>query len=212
MRIRRRTYDRKYYDSPFYRASSNSQRNRLRLKEILSHKPAGRLLEIGCGRGEFLALAASRFVVEGIDHSEFAVKDAHPAVRARIRRASVEDGAFANGSYDVIVALNVLEHLPNPHGVLAGIYQHLAPDGMLFGSVPHNDRWIGRIHTSLTNYFDKTHCSTHAPRQWRRLFEQAGFRAIEFFGEVMIGPGLAIYLRRPYWRDLSFNLVFECQR
>jgi len=212
MNLRREQYDRGYFDSAAYRGKSTSQRNRLRLSEILAHKPSGTLLEVGCGRGDFLALASTRFDVEGLDASQYAIEHAAPEVRGRIRKASVEEPLQLETSYDVIVALNVLEHLKTPGGVLARLIQHLAPGGVLFGSVPHNDQLLGKIHTRITNFFDRTHCSTFAPSAWLSLFQEAGFRKISFFGETMLGPHFASYVRSAVWRLVSLNMVFLCHR
>jgi 2-polyprenyl-3-methyl-5-hydroxy-6-metoxy-1,4-benzoquinol methylase len=212
MRLLRDRYDTSYFNSPAYQGRPNSQRNRLRLREILAHKTGGRLLEIGCGRGEFLVLAATKFDVEGLEASEFAVMQAHAAVRDRISRGNVEEEGTLNHLYDVIVALNVLEHLRSPARVLVRLMRHLAPGGVLFGSVPHNDQLVGRAHTRVTNFFDRTHRSTFAPVTWRRLFQEAGFRRINFFGEAMLGPQLATYVRSVFWEIVALNLVFVCKR
>lgn len=211
MRLTRDKYDRLYYDSPFFRTTPDSQRNRLRLNEILAHKAGGKLLEVGCGRGDFLTLAAARFQVEGIDDSEYAVSQAHPTVRANVSKVDIED-QFPDGYYDVIVAFNVLEHLKAPDLAIQKIHQRLAPCGMVFGSVPHNAHLVGSVYTWITNYFDKTHCSTYAPDHWHKLFQEAGFSEIRLFGEVALGPNMAIYIQSAYWRNILLNLMFECRK
>jgi tRNA G46 methylase TrmB len=51
------TYDRNYFKRLLHNSTSNTQRNRSRLKEVLARIRAGKLIEIGFGNGEFLKQA-----------------------------------------------------------------------------------------------------------------------------------------------------------
>ncbi len=209
MRLRRTAYDENYH-SPVYRSKPDSQRNQLRLREITKHKSGGKLLDVGCGRGDFLIMAESRYNVHGVDRGGYASDSELIKIRARIKRINIEEDDL-EGEFDVITVFNVLEHLVDPASVIQKLIRHLAPRGLLFGSVPHNDQMVGRLHTTLTNFFDKTHLSTFAPSVWLRFFKEAGFQEVQFFGEVMAGAGTAAYIRKPWWKYLAFNLIFACK-
>ena len=206
----KRQYGRSYYEGIFSRSVCDSQRNRDRLGIILSSRKEGSLLEIGCGKGEFLRLAARHFVVEGVEISEYAVDSLGRWPGARIRREDVERSDLRANAYDVIAAFNVLEHLTEPAPVIHKIQDALRNDGVLIGSVPHNATLIGRAHTALTNVFDRTHCSTYPPHRWHSLFAETGFREIRFFGEVMMGKNLNSYVQHRFWRFIALNLMFLC--
>lgn len=212
MSLDTKRYDRIYYEGIFSRSSRNSQRNRNRLGIILSSKREGTLLEIGCGKCEFLRLAARHFKVEGIDISEYAVVSSKHLFGARIRREDVEHSHLQANAYNVIVAFNVLEHLRKPDLAIYMIYNALRNGGLFVGSVPYNATLIGKAHTVLTNIFDPTHCSTYPPRRWYFLFETTGFRKISYFGEVMFGKNLNVYLRHRFWRFMALNMVFLCEK
>ena len=187
-------------------------RNENRLREILAHRPGGRLLEIGCGKGAFLRLAERCFDVFGIDVSRYAVGCLRPHLGARVRVGDVEQEELDADSYDVIAAFNVLEHLKEPGAVIDRMYRGLREQGILIGSVPNKSGPVGRVHTAFANLIDTTHCSTYPPQRWRALFREAGFARVRFFGEVMLGRKWSVYVHNRLWSYISFNLMFVCQR
>ncbi len=208
----KKQYDKDHDETPAYREIPNSRRNRNRLQEILAHKQGGKLLEIGCGKGEFLKLAERYFDVEGMDISKHAIASIKPFLRKKVKRGNIEEENLAPDHYDVIVVFNVLEHLRQPGKVIEKIYHSLTKGGIVIGSVPHNSGLIGRVHTAITNLLDRTHCSTYPPHHWRASFRETGFRKIHFFGEVMLGRNFTLYIRNEYWKYVSFNLMFLCKK
>lgn len=212
MAIIKRQYDESYFKSTGFKEISNSKRNHMRLLEILNHKVAGELLEIGCGEGGFLELAAKYFNVEGIDISDYAINSIQRAFGNKVRVADIEHELLPYNRYDIIVVFNVLEHLTKPGEAIKKIFYGLNKMGIVIGSVPHKYGMIGNLSTSFSNFIDKTHISTYRPNRWRALFEEAGFRKIDFFGEITMGRNFNIYLRNGVWQYLSFNLMFLCSK
>jgi len=193
-----------------HREASNSHRNKNRLKEIFRHKKKGRLLEIGCGKGELLKLAKKHFNVEGIDISEYAARHIEESLGIRVDVSDIEKMELKSNHYDVVAGFNFLEHLKNPEGVVKRIYRSLKEGGIFVGSVPNNSGLIGKLFTQVTNLFDRTHLSTHPPNYWHSSFKKAQFQTIEFFGEVNFGINYNKYVRGVGWRYVSLNLMFEC--
>ncbi len=104
-----------------------------------------RALDVGCGGGILAeALAAEGAVVTGIDPSEksLAVAREH-AQRSGLsidyRRGTAEDltGAGLEGTFDLVFAVDVLEHVDDLDRTLAGVAAVLAPGGGL-GFLTHN--------------------------------------------------------------------------
>ncbi|MGC9356878.1 MAG: class I SAM-dependent methyltransferase, partial [Anaerolineae bacterium] len=123
-------YGRPYFESFLRRSQRNSQRNRKRLDLIRRYEEDGCLLEIGCGRGEFLQMANEHFTVEGVDISLYAVKTVAADLALSIRRADIEESRLLEAAYDVVVVFNVLEHLREPPDVLHKIYGALRDGGL----------------------------------------------------------------------------------
>jgi 2-polyprenyl-3-methyl-5-hydroxy-6-metoxy-1,4-benzoquinol methylase len=102
---------------------------------IREHAPGGRLLDIGCGMGDFLDVAAlSGFRAFGLEPSRKASEIArkrHPVVRGELGFVEFKEGAFA-----VATLWSVLEHVPAPAAFLTDVRGLLAPDGILALRVP----------------------------------------------------------------------------
>ena len=103
-----------------------------------------RLLDVGCGAGEFLALAA------GAGYSRCSGIDFSPAqVRLARENSGLEDISVASleeflpgrdGSFDLVSAFEVLEHQPAPADFVKRLKGLLAPGGLLMLSVPNAAR------------------------------------------------------------------------
>ena len=101
-------------------------------------KPAfRRLLEVGCGRGEFLSAIARRGDVTGLERSAAA----RSAAAKRGIDVIVGDvgnaGTFAEGTFDYVYSNHAFEHLEEPRRALASIRRWLQPGGRLFIGVPN---------------------------------------------------------------------------
>jgi SAM-dependent methyltransferase len=102
------------------------------------HPTAGaRLLDVGCGTGDFLLLARDRgWRPTGIDLSERA------AARARERGlgARTDWEGLPSGGFDAVTLWNVVEFLERPLQMLRDVYRVLVPGGHVFVRTP-NERF-----------------------------------------------------------------------
>jgi 2-polyprenyl-3-methyl-5-hydroxy-6-metoxy-1,4-benzoquinol methylase len=98
---------------------------------IRKYRPGGRLLDIGCAYGFFLEEATPFYEVAGIEIAEAAAQSCRDR-GFRVLTGIADEAAFAQlGMMDVIVLLDVIEHLPNPWATLALCARHLNPDGIV---------------------------------------------------------------------------------
>ncbi|MDB5266922.1 MAG: putative methyltransferase [Parcubacteria group bacterium] len=97
------------------------------------------LLEIGCGRGEFLHKAKEKNInVTGLELNENAVQ-AGQAKGFNILHESIEDHAKANPhEYDVVCSFQVAEHIANIGAFMQASIDALKPGGKLIICVPNN--------------------------------------------------------------------------
>ncbi|HEY1832987.1 MAG TPA: class I SAM-dependent methyltransferase [Solirubrobacteraceae bacterium] len=108
---------------------------------------AGRtVLDLGSGEGFGAAiLASSAERVVGVDVDADAVEHAarkYAGERLRFQRASALDlSEFAEGSFGVVVAFEVIEHVDDHQRVLAEVDRVLAHDGLLVISTPDRDAY-----------------------------------------------------------------------
>ena len=211
MRFIKKNYSKDYFSNSF-KVKYDSDRNKRRLREIIMRKSKGRLMEIGCGKGGFVKLASIFFKTEGIDISKYAVNFARGYTGKKIKHSDIQKDKLNEKNYDVIAAFNVLEHLNEVEKVVNKIHGSLKNDGVLIGSVPNNFGLVGRISTALTNFFDRTHKFTPPPKRWFEILKQAGFKNINFFGEITFSNDNVVYIKSNLWKYLSFNLIFICTK
>lgn len=212
MKLIQDRYDAEYHNNFLMREVSGSQRNRRRLELLREFMPGGHLLEIGCGKAGFLRQAERFFTVAGMDISPHAIEGLREHFGERVSVGNIEEQSLPAGLFDAVAAFNLLEHLRRPGEAIRKIHASLAGGGVAIGSMPNNFGLVGGASTRVTNFFDRTHVSTYPPARWRALFAEAGFRTIQFFGEVTFSRNLCAYLRGPLWPFFSFNLMFVCKK
>lgn len=159
-------------------------------EEILPLLPqqCERVLELGCGSGATLAylkrLKLSRWTAGVELHHE-------TAAYARGQVDLVLDGnieqidlPFEPGSFDVILCLDVLEHLIDPWRVLRAMKGFLSPNGVIIASIP-NVRHAsvvlplllqGRWEYAESGLLDRSHLRFFTRRTAIKLFESSGYR------------------------------------
>ncbi len=121
----------------------------------LGRPPAGaRVLDIGCGRGDFLLAAESRgWKMAGVERAYA------PIVRVldslHIPVVSPEElSKLPDASFDAVTLWHVLEHLPEPRSTLAEVQRLLRPGGHLFVEVPNFGGWQARMSREAWYHLD----------------------------------------------------------
>jgi len=100
-----------------------------------------KVVEIGCGRGEYLSLM-KQFGADayGLEYSEDSVKQCIKD-GLKVSKGFIESGndELGDDSFDAFFILNFLEHLPDPNSTLTGIYNNLTDDAIGLVEVPNFD-------------------------------------------------------------------------
>jgi SAM-dependent methyltransferase len=125
------------------------------------------VLDAGCAMG-FLVEALRQRGVEafGIDISEYAIQKVYPDIKRYCFFGSITD--TLPQKYDLIVCIEILEHLSprDAERAVENLCQH--SDDVLFSSTP-------------TDYKEATHFNVQPPDYWAELFARHGFfRDVDF--------------------------------
>lgn len=164
-------------------------------REMLPFVPEGamRILEVGCGEGEFAAnLKAERPVhVTGIEPFAAAARVASSRLD-RVLDVNVNAGILdlRDQQFDCIVCNDVLEHLVDPWDTLKRLRPLMAPGGMLVASLP-NMRYMpvlkefvlkGEWRYVDEGVMDRTHLRFFTRKSMQALFEESGYQVTQMQG------------------------------
>lgn len=199
-------------------------------RRLLRRIQGRRMLEVGCGFGFILARLEKDYETFGIDVSGHAIEQCRRiAPRSRCVVADIEQGfptgrcevelrttweveLSTTGSFDLVLARYVLEHLREPQRAMQEIAALLRPGGLFLFAVPNTEslgaRWKGNDWYALR---DPTHCSLLTPAQWRTAAQSAGLTIQREFSD---GYWDLPYIRwLPAWLQRPFFLApsaLEC--
>lgn len=103
----------------------------------------GRLLDVGCGNGDFLLrMREVGWSVTGVEPDPSAAEFASTQHGIDVRVGQLEDAAFPDGQFDAIVLSHVIEHVYDPVATLRECRRVLAPGGRIVALTP-NARSLG---------------------------------------------------------------------
>jgi 2-polyprenyl-3-methyl-5-hydroxy-6-metoxy-1,4-benzoquinol methylase len=141
-----------------------------------------RLLDIGCGVGDWLVLFKNMgFDVQGIDLNPRVVQvAAERGFYVECRR--IEELATDRKTFNIVVLSQVLEHLLEPKEVLQKIQKLLQPSGKLLISVPNFDsKWRRYFKKHWINWYMPFHIFHFTKRALLKNLEDSSFRAEKVF-------------------------------
>lgn len=148
-------------------------------KWLKNHKLVGRkVLEVGCGQGEYLALLAQAGAdAYGIEHGMESVQVCRSA-GLRVQQTFLEapQTHIENGPFDGFAILNFLEHIPLAHATLQGIAANLRDGAAGLVEVPNFDMIV---QSGLFAEFIPDHLYYFSQNTLSTLLESNGFEVLD---------------------------------
>lgn len=133
------------------------------VSKIEKIKPGkGRILDVGCGRGELLYMAGKRgWETVGTDISEAFVKYARNEFGVNALPGDIMDMDLPLGSFDVVCLVSVIQCLRDPVGMLKRINTLLKKDGILFIETTNEDALVFKIGDFFKSIKEGHRVTTH---------------------------------------------------
>jgi 2-polyprenyl-3-methyl-5-hydroxy-6-metoxy-1,4-benzoquinol methylase len=149
------------------------------LKQILHYRlPPGRVLEVGCAHGALVKLLnLAGFRASGMEMDGAIVRKARAWFGIDVIEGPVESLPEDIGMFDVVVMLDVLEHLPQPVDTVRAIVRLLKPDGLLVIQSP--EYRINR-ESSWTNFVAPEHLYLFTQESVCKLLRESGLTNVHF--------------------------------
>lgn len=133
-----------------------------------------RILEAGCGTGGNLPLLAACGEVTGLEYDHEAAKLARERQCGTVLQASLADRLpFREGQFDLVVLLDVLEHLDDDTTSLQTLFRHVRPGGFVVITVPAF-MFLWSAHDR-----DHRHKRRYVARELHACVRAAGFEAAQ---------------------------------
>lgn len=142
----------------------------------------GRLAEVGCGQGLFLARARERgWTVSGVEIL--------PEMAENARRRGLDvflgqlhEAAHPDASFDAVVMREVIEHIVDPVALLREVHRVLRPGGVVVMGTGNARSWSARWRGARWHYYrfgGHMHIRFYSPASAEALARAAGFERAE---------------------------------
>lgn len=152
-------------------------------------------IEFGCAAGIASKLLTDLgYEVTATDISAYAVvkaKKLYPTIH--FLKHDIQKPYPSKTKYDVVMALDVIEHLEDPPKAIKNMYNLAKPTGLVLCSTPNDYTHEWKV---------PTHISVKKPEEWKKLFHQAGFQNVQIHQKTFLP-----FFYRFHWR-LGISLPF----
>jgi 2-polyprenyl-3-methyl-5-hydroxy-6-metoxy-1,4-benzoquinol methylase len=178
---------------------------------LIKLQSRGAILDFGAGQGRFLQIL-SHLNFEKISGADLMVKPTDISFSCDWMQADLNKKLPCEDQlFDVIVAIEVIEHLENPRAVVKEWKRLLRPNGLLIFSTPNNESIRSLLALIMRGHFvsflDKdypAHITALTHMDMQRLLSENEFASADFH---YTKNGLVPGLKGLTWRQLSFGLL-----
>lgn len=156
---------------------------------VLSVPPGSRVLDLGAGDGSVARVLAARGAsVTAVERDAEGVAAllAHGLRTVDADLNDLADDALPRAAFDIVLLLDVIEHLPDPGRLLARVHEWLAPGGRLLMSVPNVAHAAvrvsllgGRFPRTDVGVLDRTHLQFFDRQGLDAMLDTAGLRVLD---------------------------------
>ena len=188
-------YDKNYYVFDKSREEYYLQKAKVDYQkiEMLKMRP-GKLLEVGCSKGYLLDIAKRKgWEVRGVEISSYAARFATTNFEIPVHQGTIENLEPHDGYFDLIVAIDVIEHSRDPLEFLKACRKKMKAEGALLIDTPNIGSIFYRLSGKNWYGFNPYHIYSFNLKQLRKLAEMSNLYIIRCFttkNEVFSVDGL----------------------
>ena len=185
---------------------------------------AAKILEIGCATGfmgKYLEVKKKNTVI-GVEksHDEFleAKKVLSKVINGDIEDASVIKSIMKEGSFDVVLASALIQHLRNPLAALKTWRKFLKKDGFLIITGSNITHWTIRKKILFGDFtyedyglLDNTHLHFYTPKTFKKLIKDAGYKIVDYKEDYVGGgyPKISIIGHKLFPDLFTYQMVIK---
>lgn len=146
----------------------------------LGAQAPGKLLDIGCGAGDYLALMRKLgWTVEGVDIDPAACSHARQTHGLTVHEGTVESNCYPENSFDAAVMNHVIEHVFDPVALLKECHRIIKPGGHVVVITPNTKSWGHRkFQESWRDLDPPRHIHLFSPKTMKKCAGMAGFEKV----------------------------------
>ncbi len=169
---------------------------------VLRHLPPriarqGRLLDVGCAAGFFLAEARTHYEVQGVELSAWSSAYARDRLQIPVFTGTLQQAALPTDHFDVVTLWDVIEHVPDPVPLLAEAARVLKPGGRLVLTTGDWGSSYAQRHGANWHLMTPPwHLTMFSRATLTRAAQRAGLRPVAWRSEGVAGDG-ALWRSRP---------------
>ncbi|MFN8008977.1 MAG: class I SAM-dependent methyltransferase [Terriglobia bacterium] len=183
-------------------------KRRLELRGVPPYCPRHRILDVGCGSGNFVReMEQLGWEAYGLELNHGAARYARDQMNLKVSQGSLPNSKMEGGFFDVVTMFDTFEHMPNPIEVLEDAQRILTPGGLLILNTPNfnslyrkvfKDRWF--------NVAAPLHYYLYAKEPLKAMLQRSGFLVEKFLyplGEAGLEQTILALLTGKLARDHS---------
>lgn len=189
-------------DTDYERERGNrSQAFKRVLSGIQSFRPTGRLLDVGCATGAFMAEARFLgYTVYGVEPSVWASRVARSVFKLPVKTGRIEKAGYKKDFFDIVTLLDVIEHLEDPKRSLLRLASYIKKGGIICIVTPNIESLASKLLGERWWHIRPSHFYYFSPATMKSLLQEAGF-------EVLLVRRYKWYLSADYILKRIFKLI-----
>ena len=162
---------RKFFPKKLIQKNSKKHSYLFQMKRWIYLKECNKILDVGCGLGNFIRTNPFKIEVWGMDKIKDSIKELEKeGIPAKVGDIN-KKFPFADNSFDGLTCFHVLEHIIDPSNALSEMKRVIKKDGLLVIAVP--------VLSFKRFYDDYTHIKPYTKKSLYKLLKDYNFKDIK---------------------------------